>query len=245
MAKSERDEFFNIRWGKDSPADKKVDRRSFETLESAGNQLQNVSEAILGSFKNGCASTTRINWMNGLTKDALSFIAHQRGMRLRAVEEEAGRYQASKNLLEQIFDLLQLYAYDFNTSAVWTSLQVTCTRPAFVSEVLRYNKLREPIDTITTFRARISTRFLSLVIVGRKDSIEFRLLPVEEVIGLSRAEAAYDPFLTIESKEEDGEIMWLVANHELTAAGIETICMELFSILIEQTKLEATRNGTF
>src|SRR5205814_772030 len=130
----------------------------------------------------------------------------QRGIRLRAVEEESQRYQSTKDLIEQLFDLLQVYALDFNQSAAWTSLQVTCTKPAFVTEVLRYNVLREPVETITTFRCRLSTRFLSLVIVGRKDCIEFRLLPVEEVIGLSRAEAAYEPFLVIDSYFVDGDI---------------------------------------
>jgi hypothetical protein len=111
-----------------------------------------------------------------------------------------------------------------------------------VNEILRYNKLREPVESITTFRARLSTRFTSMVIIGRKNCVEFRMLPVEEVIGLTKAEAAYVPFLSFECQLEETGCEWYHNNAVLTNETLEALCMEAFSKLIGATRDEAKAN---
>ncbi len=242
MSKSQKESVFSNRWGKDSAFNKNVDRAAYELCNPKKEAAQPVNDQILNLHKLGPESNTRLKWMNRLAKDALAFIADQRGAKVRAIEEESQRYLSTKALIERLYYLLQVYALYFNQTAGWSSLQVTCTKPAFVTEVLRYNKLREPVETITTFRCRLSTRFLSLVLVGRIDCIEFRLLPVEEVIGLSRTEAAYEPFLVIDSYVKQNDISWTICDEPLSNDSLEDLCMDLFSILIEQTKDEAAKN---
>jgi hypothetical protein len=236
--------FFNTRWAHDH-IDKHIDREMFEL---GAQQMNQVSEQILNGYKscNGAfsekMSDTRSNWMNSLKKESIDFLAQQRGMRAAAIQQEAALYRAVTGLVEKMFDVLQAYAYDFNQEIGWNPLQVTCTKPTLVNEILRYNKLREPVESITTFRARLSTRFTSMVIIGRKNCVEFRMLPVEEVIGLTKAEAAYVPFLSFECQLEEGGCEWYHNNALLTNETLEALCMEAFSRLIGATRDEAAAN---
>jgi hypothetical protein len=239
--RKERMNFFNTRWAHEN-IDKHIDREMYE-LGAA--QLNQVSEQILNGYKscNGAYSekmnTTRSNWMNRLKEESIDFLAKQRGMRAAAIQQEAALYRAVTALVEKIFDLLQAYSYDFNQEIGWNPLQVTCTKPTLVTEVLRYNKLREPVETLTTFRARLSTRFTSMVIIGRKNAIEFRLLPVEEVIGLSKAEAAYEPFLGFQCQLEGTSCEWYYNEAPLNNENLEALCMEAFTKLIGLSQDEA------
>lgn len=226
--------FLNTRWMKNIGLERYVDRSAYETAKTA--QSSDLTDKILSHYKSGGGSSSRSAWMQKLQQDAQEYLSKQRGLRMQALKEENTYQQATKKMLERVFDLLQAYALEFNQIAGWSSLQVTCTRPAFVTEVLKYNKLRDPIDTVTTVRARLSSRFVSLVIVGRKDCIEFRLLPVEEVIGLSKAEANYEPFRVLTAELDESDVEWKDGQNYLCDANLEVYCMELFEVLLEHSK---------
>jgi hypothetical protein len=236
--------FFNTRWAHEG-IDKHIDR---EMYELGAQQLNQVSEQIINGYKscNGAfsekMSDTRSNWMNNLKRESIDFLAQQRGMRAAAIQQEAALYRAVTSLVEKLFDLLQAYSYDFNQEIGWNPLQVTCTKPTLVTEVLRYNKLREPVESVTTFRGRLSTRFTSMVVIGRKNCVEFRLLPVEEVIGLTKAEASYKPFLSFECNLEEGGCEWYQNGAVVTNEMLEVLCMEAFTKLIGLTRDEAAAN---
>ncbi len=202
-----------------------------------------LSEQILVSYKVGSASKRHSSFVDQLTDEALGFLADQRGLQLQTVCEESAYNEAIVWLVDKLFDLLQAYSFQFNHRVGWNDFFVTCTKPQFVTEVLRYNKFREPIDTITHFRARLSTRFMSLVIRGYKTSIEFLLLPVDKVIGLSKAETAYEPAHRLEASLNDGSVNWTIDGEPLTEEQLEVFSMGLFATLIDSTKKELQDNS--
>lgn len=197
-----------------------------------------LTDQILASYQT-CGSDSKATWMKRLAQDSIKFLAQKRGVKLRAVREETMLNQATSDLVNRTFDLLQAYSFDFNHELGWNELRITCTKPAFVTEILRCNKFREPIETITNFRARLSTRFMSLVIRGRRNTIEFLFLPVDKVIGLSKSEVAYEPSLQLKAEIVDGEITWKVGDEPLSDVQLQAICMDLFTNLIEKTKSES------
>ncbi|MBI4533415.1 MAG: hypothetical protein HY711_05655 [Candidatus Melainabacteria bacterium] len=202
-----------------------------------------LSEQILVSYKVGSASKKHSSFMDQLTDEAMGFLADQRGLQLQTVRKESAYNEAIVWLVDKLFDLLQAYSFQFNHRVGWNDFFVTCTKPQFVTEVLRYNKFREPIDTITHFRARLSTRFMSLVIRGYKTTIEFILLPVDKVIGLSQAETAYQPAHRLEASLNDGSVDWTIDGEPLTEERLELFAMGLFAILIDSTKKELQDNS--
>ncbi|GEM_PF-3057133 len=220
-----------------------VDRRHYEVSGlTRKDDATALTEKILSSYHT-CDSESRATWMKRLANDSMQFLARQRRVKLQTLKEETIYNQAISDLIQRIYDCLQAYSYDFNHAMGWNELRVTCTRPAFVTEILRYNKFREPLETVTNFRARLSTRYMSLVIRGRKDTVEFLFLPVDKVIGLSKAEGAFTPACQLKGTLADGQIKWSLNGEELFREQLEVLCMELFSGLIERTKAESAEHS--
>ena len=115
---------------------------------------------------------------------------------------------AVSDLIEKSFDLLRSYAWEFNGFLAYPELHVTATKPAYVSEVLRYSVFREPLDTISKLRARLSTRFYSLILRGHQGSVEFIAMPAHKAIGLTTAEDIYEPLATFSVTVEEMLPFW-------------------------------------
>jgi len=182
-----------------------------------------------------------LKWMEKLALDSMLFLAKRRGMRLQAVREELLYNQGMTQMIEQMFGTFTSYAFEFNRSIGWHALHVTCTEPTFVTEVLKYNQFREPLETVSNFRARLSTRYESLVLRGSRNRIEVLLLPVDKVIGLSKAELGYKPLVELTAQiNEESQVDWYVGKEQLSDEDIEELCQELFTRLIEKTREQST-----
>ena len=201
-----------------------------------------LTEQILNSYKTCGSSDERSAWMQKLAGESMRYLARQRGVRLKALKEETIFNQALADLVNRIYDQFVSYTSEFNHALGWNELRVTCTAPALVTEVLRYNKFREAIETTTNFRARLSTRHMSLVIRGKKAAIEFLFLPVEEVIGLSQAEKHYEPVCRLSGTLAEGKVTWNLEDEELSTEHLEKLLMDLFAGLIDRTQQASERN---
>jgi hypothetical protein len=195
-------------------------------------------EQTLISYKVGASNVGRAGFIEKITKDAMDFLADHRGERYKAIREEIAYNQAMVALIERLFDSLRLYCFQFNRSLGWPELHVTSTKPEFVTEVLRYNRLREPTESYSYYRARLSTRHVSLMMRGHRHKIEFFLLPPDKVIALSRTEANYEPISLLEASLTGDLVTWVLDGRELTEAGYEVLCMHLFEKLIEKSREE-------
>lgn len=232
--------FDKSRWARlDGTLARSVDRSRYE-LGELHDEASLLADQILSSVKVG-PSNPRTALMQKVATEAMNFLATQRGVKLQAMKEEALYSQGTAELIYRLFDQLQACVMEFNRLVGWNELRVTLTKPAVVTEVLRRNKFREPIETLTNFRTRLSTRYMSLVIRGRGRSIDFIFMPVEKVIGLSKAEVAYDPVISLTGTIEQGRISWHLEGKSLPGDGLEILCSELFAELIELTK-QASRS---
>ncbi|MBX9876851.1 MAG: hypothetical protein K2Y22_00190 [Candidatus Obscuribacterales bacterium] len=175
---------------------------------------------------------SRSDWMRSLTQTSLSMLASSRGTRLQVVQQQAKYDNSTADLIGKIFSILRTYAYQYNHSIGWSELHVTCSIPGFVTEVMRYNILREASETLTYFRARLSTSSYSLVMRGRNHKIEVFLIPVSKSIGLTQSEKNFKPIVTFTSRLEGNSVEWSMEDQPLVDGHMELIAMELFTMLI-------------
>jgi len=237
-----REAFLDTRWRHTADEIKRYDKASFGMGSNRYyDETADLTEQILSSY-NTCANERRTSWMRDLARDSIEFIADVRGMQYRAVKKETIFNQSIAHVVTELFTMLRTYAFEFNHSVGWNELYITCSKPSFVTEVTRYNIFREPVESVTNFRARLSTRSWSLVIRGRRNKIDVMLLPVYKVIGLSKAETEFPPLLTLTGTLTKQQVNWYLNNQLLQEGQLETLAMELFAALINKSK-EAIQNN--
>lgn len=176
------------------------------------------------------------DWMSQLKEESMNFLAEQRGVQLQQMYREAAYKKGVEILIDKIFQLLQRYSFEFNQVASGTDLHVSGTISGDVTEVTRYNRLREVEETKTFFRARFSTRLFALVIRGKDDSIDFYLIPVNRVMALSKCEDEFKTVASLQVKITEQGMMWRMADSIPPVDSLEKLCMWLFTNLVEETK---------
>jgi len=187
----------------------------------------------------------RSDWMRHLAQTSMSALATSRGTQVKAVEKQAILDQSTADLVSKIFSALRTYAFEYNQSIGWSELHITCSIPGFVTEVLRYNILREASETITHFRARLSSSTYSLVLRGRDQKIEVFLIPVSKSIGLTQTEKDFKPIVTFTSNVQANKVDWYMDKQPLVDGHMELIAMELFSMLVGTSNETLQNNQTF
>jgi hypothetical protein len=190
-----------------------------------------LSHQILGSYQTNFTIQQK-EWMKQLAQHSVEYLADRRGVKRRKVREDARLNRATTNLVNHIYTILHSYALSYNGQVGWTELYITCTRPSVVAEVVRYNGLREPVETVTHLRARLSSGACCLVMRAQVDKIELFLVPTAKTIGLSKAEKNYSAMLTINGKLESGKVYWTIADKPFSNQILEANMMLLFGKLI-------------
>lgn len=193
-----------------------------------------LREEILAKHS-GSAEMSQSEWMRNLAETSMSTLAATRGTRLQTVQQQALYDQSTADFIGKIFGILRTYAHEYNHSIGFSELHVTCSIPGFVTEVMRYNILREATETLTHFRARLSTSTYSLVLRGRNHKIEVFLIPVSKSIGLTQSEKNFKPVVSFNSRLEDKAVEWTMEGQPLVDAHLELIAMELFTRLISSS----------
>lgn len=239
---SSREAFLDTRWRHSADEMKRYDKASFGLGSNRYyDETADLTEQILSSY-NTCANERRSSWMRDLAKDSIEFIADVRGLQYKAVKRETIFNQSIAHIVTEIFTMLRAYSFEFNHSVGWNDLYITCSKPGFVTEVTRYNIFREPVESVTNFRARLSTRSWSVVIRGRKNKIDVMLIPVYKVIGLSKVETEFPPILSLTGTLTKQQVQWHLNGQPLLEGQLETIAMEVFASLINKSK-EAIQNN--
>jgi hypothetical protein len=239
--------YFDKKWGTQSAFDKNVDRSNYE-LENT-NQEQaaaaQIHDQILVMFKTTKKKfdVDRSSFLNKLAHDSMDFIQEQRDRTLRARREEELCQNSMAVMTEHIFEILKSYSYELNNALGYGHFHVAATNPQTVTEVLKFSPNRQPEETITYYRARLSTTLFSLVLRGDRHGIQFFIIPVSRAIGLSKQESYFMPIMRLATCLDNGQVTWKTQDgRQLTANMVEFICMDLFRQLIEETKAQLRRN---
>lgn len=231
-----REAFLDTRWRHSADEIKRYDKASFGMGSNRFyDETADLTEQILSSY-NTCANERRSSWMRDLARDSMEFIADVRGMQYKALRKETIFNQSIAHIVTEIYTMLRAYSFEFNHSVGWNDLYITCSKPGFVTEVTRYNIFREPMESVTNFRARLSTRSWSVVIRGRKNKIDVLLIPVYKVIGLSKSETEFPPLLTLTGTLTKQQVQWHLNGQPLLEGQLETLSMEIFGALINKSK---------
>jgi len=183
------------------------------------------------------------DWMYKLKEETMQYLAEQRGVQLQQIYRESIYKKGIETLIDKIYGLLQRFTWEFNQIASGTDLHVTGTISGDVTEVTRYNKMREAEEVKTYFRARLSTSHASLTVRGRDASVEFYIVPTNRVMALSQSENQYKPIATIQVKITEQGMMWRMKDGVPQADSMDDLCMWLFGRLIEETKYISAKAG--
>jgi hypothetical protein len=215
-----------------------VNRKDFMFEEiSQASPSQQLNEVILTRYQQA-PDVERTSFVEKITQDSLDFLAKRQGMRLQQLQQAAMLNESMTNLVARMFTRMESYSLELNAYLGCLDLHTVATRAAHVREVTRYSKTRQPIETITYYRARIGTHTWSLVMRGREGRIEFFLLPVERVMGLSKTESLFEPIATIDAEliAELDTVEWIHEERPLSELREEELCMNLFTKLIAATR---------
>ncbi len=193
---------------------------------------------ILGNYKVRVQNVRR-DFLQSITRDSLNFLAGQKLQERQRLSLDEVIGESMKSVVDEIFTTLDPYISEFNKAVACTQLSVSSTSPALVKEVLSFDSLRRPVHTVSSYRARISTCRLSIVVRGQHNKVDFFVLPVEQVMALTHVESQHVPLMTFSGEHNGvGLIDWQVEGKPLTSDRLERYCLHLFDHLIEQTRDE-------
>lgn len=234
--------FFDKKWGKNAAFLKKSDKAIYETIhDDERDHHAQIHDQILVLYKTQL-SDSRNRFLSRIASDSKGFIEEQKQIRIREKQEETLCTSSMAAMMEHVFEVLKSYSYELNNALGFGPLHVAATNPQQVTEVVKFNKLRQAEETVTFYRARLSTGSHSLVLRGDKNGIQFFVIPVERVMGLSKQESNFAPAIKICTRMVAGTVIWQTdGGAPLSSQRLEVLCMNLFQRLIEDTK-EQVRN---
>jgi len=235
--------YFDKKWGTNSAFQKTVDKASYAPADTA-DQAAQIRDQILVIFKTTKqADGGRSDFLNKITDDSIDFLRDQRTRMAKAQQEEQLCQNSMEVMTEHVFEVLKSYAYELNSALGYGPFHLAATNAQSVTEVLKFNGLRQPEETINYYRARLSTPSFSLVLRGDKRGIHFFIMPVARALGLSKQECQFLPILRLSNRLDDnGTVCWQTeSGRALTPSMVEVICMNIFQRLIDETKLQVRK----
>ncbi len=210
----------------------------YNNVDLSQSSTLDLAREILGNYKVR-VQNVRLEFLQNITKDSLNFLAGQKLQERQKMNLDDIIADSMKSVVDEVFTTLEPYISEFNKAVACTQLSVSCTSPALVKEVLSFDSLRRPVHTVSSYRARVSTCRLSMVVRGQHDKVDFFVLPVEKVMMLTNIESQHTPLMTFSGEHNGiGLVDWQVEGKPLTSDRLERYCLHLFDYLIEQTRDE-------
>jgi hypothetical protein len=243
QTKERQDSYFGRRWNAISRLHKELlGKGTYFSEEDNCSPTVQLSEDIIKRFQKKLPEGF-VEFLNRMQRDSLAFVAEQTGMQLSEAQRLAAFNQSGCRLIRRIYDALDLCAIQLNGVLGFSGLHIASTAPKHVCEVTRYSRTREPLETITYYRARLATPSWTLVMRAREEHVEFFMLPVSKVMGFSRVENAYGPMVTLTATMEGNDVVWEIDQKTLTPERERELCMVLLRRLIELSKESIKQSG--
>lgn len=217
---------------------------SCNTFDNLSEIQAELAQQILGNYAETVAPVRR-DVLANITSASSDFLAGRGRNPEPAISAPSSMSTSMTALVDRIFSILEPYVHELNQTFRATDLSITFTPPAVVNENVGYDALRRPSLVLSSYRCRISTSRLALVIRGREDHIDFFLLPVESVMGLSKVEDEHRPVMTFSAYAQSGVVYWEVENKPLTEERMERFILMTFEHLLDLTREELLRRPAF
>jgi hypothetical protein len=216
---------------------------SQNTFENLTRVQQELSQQILGNYVESAASVNR-EFLDSFISSSREFM-DTRGKPAEPAYVPSGVSTSMTSLVDKIFNSLEPYIHEFNQSFRTTDLSITFTPPSVVNENFGYDSSRRPALMVSSYRCRISTTRLALVIRGKEDRIDFFILPVESVMGLSKTEDQHEPLMSFTCEVKNGQYNWEVEEKPLTEERLERYTLLIFEHLMDLTREELLRRPAY
>ncbi|MDZ4832351.1 MAG: hypothetical protein SGJ27_00985 [Candidatus Melainabacteria bacterium] len=201
-----------------------------------------LARRILRNFTHGGSESSgvRKDYVEHLTNKSIAFLrSYERGFGLLS-EDDVVR-DATLRLVEKTFNLLEPYVVHFNSSVGASALLIASTSPDEIIETVEGEWPFRPSQDVSFYRARFSTHKLSLIIRGSEDRVDFFILPVDQVMSLSKTEDDFGALMSFNSVVEDNKVSWIVEGKPLTDERFERYCLLTFDYFIKQSQDELVR----
>lgn len=213
------------------------------TFDNLTRVQEELSQQILGNYVES-SSTVNREFLDSFITASREFMDN-RNRPAEPVYEPSSMSTSMTALVDTIFNTLEPYIHELNQTFRTTDLSITFTPPSVVNENVGYDTSRRPALAISSYRCRISTTRLALVIRGKEDRIDFFVLPVETVMGLSRIEDEHQPLMSFTCEMRYGEFYWEVEEKPLTQERLEKYILLIFEHLMELTREELLRRPAY
>lgn len=210
-----------------------------DTFENLTRVQAELAQQILVNYTE-TVSPVRRDFLENMTSASAQFLA-ARHRPAQPVYVPTSMSASMSQLVDRIFNTLEPYIHELNQTFRATDLSITFTPPSVVNENYTCDTSRRPAIVVSSYRCRISTSCLALVIRGKEDRIDFFLLPVERVMGLSKTEDQHDPLMTFTANAQCGAIYWEVEQKPLTEERLEKYILLVFEHLMDLTREELLR----
>lgn len=217
---------------------------SCNTFDNLSEIQAGLAQQILGNYAESVAPVRR-DVLANITSASSDFLAGRGKQSEPAVSAPSSMSTSMTALVDRIFSILEPYVHELNQTFRATDLSITFTPPSVVNENIGYDALRRPSLVLSSYRCRISTSRLALVIRGREDHIDFFVLPVESVMGLSKVEDQHQPLMTFSAYAQSGVVYWEVEEKPLTEERMERYILLIFEHLMDVTREELLKRPAF
>lgn len=146
--------------------------------------------------------------------------------------------------VDQMFDVFQNCAYEFNKFAQGSELELNWIRP-FLSKEGTANWHSSDNNLVVVFSGRMSTRRWTMVVKGTLESVQIFILPADKLIGFALSHENFKPYFQMLSVSEGLDVNWRVDDVELTDEMFTIVNRELFNALIQHAKEEVFGDQRF
>lgn len=211
-----------------------------DTFDNLTRVQAELAQQILVNYADSVTPLRR-DFLKTMTSTSAEFLAQRQHRPVEPVYAPTSMSTSMSSLVDRIFNTLEPYIHELNQTFRATDLSITFTPPSVVNENFSVDSLRRPSVVVSSYRCRISTSCLALVIRGKEDRIDFYILPVEKVMGLSKTEDQHDPLMTFTANAQSGTIYWEVEQKPLTEERLEKYILLVFEHLMDETREELLR----
>lgn len=222
--------YFCYRWRVKDNFNRSIDRQMFHlSVHGADNHKGLMSHKILQLHKSRFKGN-RKDLVVSLAQDAMSFLDKRR-MEHNANSTEQVLYSSSMiEMVDMCFNLLLSCATELNTILGLSELFITATEPNFEVK----DKIKETVCSRT--QCRFSTSLYSLVVEGRRETINFYIVPSDELIAAEDVALQFQSITKWSAAIKENDVVWMSQGMELSDEVIEVCAIQLLGQLIEKTK---------
>jgi hypothetical protein len=153
-------------------------------------------------------------------------------------------HQSMVRLIDAVFDLLQMCAYEINQATKGSELELSWLRPAPEKD-----RATTEFDADTpkqlVMSGRISTRYWSLIVRGTALEIDVYILPADKLLGFNANPTMCEPYGRLNARPLGTGVGWYIEDTLLEREHVTLIAKHLMEALMKCARKEKLKPNAF